>query len=168
MTERICLNKALKNSVHVVLFIPPPIYGQIPLILGISGIGFSLYNDPELMRAITLQRKSDICIPRNETERPHYQFPYLCICERFIYSQERIGPPILLEQNRQTDPGNILYKSQPRPDPRGMPGLLQPPGPADTMQRLALMMAVMVLGMPQVHSCHASTYPGCCGIERCR
>jgi hypothetical protein len=25
------------------------------------------------------------------------------------------------------------------------------------MQRLALMMAVMVLGMPQVHSCHAST-----------
>jgi hypothetical protein len=25
------------------------------------------------------------------------------------------------------------------------------------MQRLALMMAVMVLGMPQVHSCHANT-----------
>ncbi len=25
------------------------------------------------------------------------------------------------------------------------------------MQRLALMMAVMVLGMPQVHSCHTST-----------
>jgi hypothetical protein len=28
------------------------------------------------------------------------------------------------------------------------------------MQRLALMMAVMVLGMPQVHSCHASANPG--------
>jgi hypothetical protein len=27
------------------------------------------------------------------------------------------------------------------------------------MQRLALMMAVMVLGMPQVHSCHTSTSP---------
>ncbi len=25
------------------------------------------------------------------------------------------------------------------------------------MQRLALMMAVMVLGMPQVHSCHTTT-----------
>ncbi len=41
----------------------------------------------------------------------------------------------------------------------GMPGLLQPPGPADPVQRLALMMALMVLGMPLVHSCHTST--GC-------
>ncbi len=37
--------------------------------------------------------------------------------------------------------------------PMGMPGLLQPPGPADPIQRLALMMALMVLGMPQVYSC---------------
>jgi hypothetical protein len=35
--------------------------------------------------------------------------------------------------------------------------LLQPPGPIDLMQRLALMMAVMVLGMPQVHSCNIAT-----------
>jgi hypothetical protein len=39
--------------------------------------------------------------------------------------------------------------------PMGMPGLLQPPGPADPIQRLAL----MVLGMPQVYSCHVAT--GC-------
>jgi hypothetical protein len=38
-----------------------------------------------------------------------------------------------------------------------MPGLLQPPGPMDPMQRLALMMAVMVLGMLQVHSCNIAT-----------
>jgi hypothetical protein len=38
--------------------------------------------------------------------------------------------------------------------PMGMPGLLQPPGPADPLQRLALMMALMVLGMPPVYSCH--------------
>jgi len=38
--------------------------------------------------------------------------------------------------------------------------LHQPPGPADIMQRLALMMAVMVLGMPQVHSCHAGRDSG--------
>jgi hypothetical protein len=50
-------------------------------------------------------------------------------------------------------------QGQPFPDPRGMPGLLQPPRPVDPMQRLALMMAVMVLGMPQVHSCHISTSP---------
>ncbi len=43
--------------------------------------------------------------------------------------------------------------------PRRMPGLLQPPGPADPVQRLALMMALMVLGMPPVYSCHATT--GC-------
>jgi hypothetical protein len=50
-------------------------------------------------------------------------------------------------------------RGQPFPDPRRIPGLLQPPGPTDPMQRLALMMAVMVLGMPQVHSCHASASP---------
>jgi hypothetical protein len=43
--------------------------------------------------------------------------------------------------------------------PMGMPGLLQPPGPADPVQRLALMMALMVLGMPTTYSCHVPT--GC-------
>ncbi len=38
-------------------------------------------------------------------------------------------------------------RGQPPPNPRGMPGLLQPPGLVDPMQRLALMMAVMVLGI---------------------
>ncbi len=37
--------------------------------------------------------------------------------------------------------------------------MLQPPGPADPIQRLALMMALMVLEMPQVYSCHVPT--GC-------
>jgi hypothetical protein len=45
------------------------------------------------------------------------------------------------------------------PQPFGMPGLSQPPGPADPVQRLALMMALMVLGMPPVYSCHIPT--GC-------
>jgi hypothetical protein len=53
--------------------------------------------------------------------------------------QQPQGPPLLL--------------------PMGMPGLLQPPGPVDPVQRLALMMALMVLGMPQVYSCHTNT--GC-------
>jgi hypothetical protein len=41
--------------------------------------------------------------------------------------------------------------------------LLQPPGPADPMQRLALMMALMVLGMPPAYSCHVPTG---CGLPR--
>jgi hypothetical protein len=46
------------------------------------------------------------------------------------------------------------------PQPMGMPGLLQPPGTADPVQRLALMMALMVLGMPPVYSCHISAGGG--------
>ncbi len=38
----------------------------------------------------------------------------------------------------------------------GVPGLLQPPGPVDPVQRLALMMVLMVLGMPPVLSCHTT------------
>ncbi len=37
--------------------------------------------------------------------------------------------------------------------------MLQPPGPVDPIQRLALIMALMVLGMPQVYSCNTAT--GC-------
>jgi hypothetical protein len=68
------------NWAYSLPFIPPPVCGTI--------------KDPELMRAITLKRRSDLYIPKNETARPHSQFPHTCICERFIYSQERIGPPI--------------------------------------------------------------------------
>jgi hypothetical protein len=45
-------------------------------------------------------------------------------------------------------------QGQLRLDPRGMPGLLQPAVRMDTMQRLALMMAVMILGVPQVQGCN--------------
>ncbi len=44
----------------------------------------------------SLQRRSDLCIPRNETARPRSQFPDSCICEWYIYSY------ILLQQNRRT------------------------------------------------------------------
>ncbi len=62
-----------------------------------------------MLRAITsstLQRNFDLCIPRKEIARPQSQFPHLCACERSIYST--IGPPIFLQQNRQTD---TVYKS---------------------------------------------------------
>ncbi len=56
-----------------------------------------------------LQRKFHLCIPFLGIARPQFQFPHLCVCERFTYS--RIGPHIWLQQNRQTNPGNTVYKS---------------------------------------------------------
>ncbi len=38
---------------------------------------------------VTLQTRSDLCIPRNETARPRSQFPHSCKCARFIYSHDR-------------------------------------------------------------------------------
>jgi hypothetical protein len=57
--------------------------------------------------------------------------------------------------------GGVVGPQQPQGlpllNPVGMPGLLLPPGPIDPMQRLALMMTVMVLGMPQVYSCNITS-----------
>ncbi len=36
-----------------------------------------------------LQRKSHLCIPILEIARPQSSFPNSCVCERFIYSQDR-------------------------------------------------------------------------------
>jgi hypothetical protein len=54
----------------------------------------------------SLYRKSDLCMPRNETALSHSQFLHSCISYRFLCIS-RISLPIWLQQNRQTDPGNI-------------------------------------------------------------
>ncbi len=41
------------------------------------------------LQSVALYRKSDLCIPRKETARPPSQFFNLCICEQFLYSQDR-------------------------------------------------------------------------------
>jgi hypothetical protein len=51
-----------------------------------------------------LQRKSHLCIPVLGTARPQSQFQHSCVCERFMYSQNR--STYILEQNRQIDCGN--------------------------------------------------------------
>jgi hypothetical protein len=56
----------------------------------------------------TLQRNFDLYFPRKGIARP--QFRHSCACEP-IYSIPTIGPTIFLQQNRQTDHGNIHYKS---------------------------------------------------------
>jgi hypothetical protein len=51
-----------------------------------------------------LQRNPILCVPRKKTARPQSQFPHSCLCELFIYSQDRstyfpasrIGRPIVV------------------------------------------------------------------------
>ncbi len=57
-----------------------------------------------------LYRKFETNIPINETAQTRSQFLNSCFGERFIYIPT-IGPPILLQENRWTDRGNIYTKS---------------------------------------------------------
>ncbi len=61
-----------------------------------------------LVEGRALQRKSHLCVPFRGSARPRSQFPHSCVCERFIYSQDR--STCFLQQNRQINRGNI-YKS---------------------------------------------------------
>ncbi len=54
---------------------------------------------------LTLQRKSHLCIPFLGISQPQPQFLHSCVCERFVQSQDR--STYFLQQNRQTDRGNI-------------------------------------------------------------
>jgi hypothetical protein len=58
-----------------------------------------------VMLIITLQRKFHLCIPFLGIAWPQSQFPHSCVCERFIYSQDRSTH--FLQQNRQINCGNI-------------------------------------------------------------
>jgi hypothetical protein len=57
----------------------------------------------------TLQRQFRLhtCIPFLGIARPQPQFPHSCVCERFIYSQDR--STYFLQQKRQTNRGNIQF-----------------------------------------------------------
>ncbi len=58
-----------------------------------------------------LQRQFRLYIPFLGIARPQPQFPHSCVCERFIYSQDR--STWFLQQNRQTHHGNIcIIRSQ--------------------------------------------------------
>jgi hypothetical protein len=57
-----------------------------------------------VLEAATPQRKSPLCIPFLGIARPQSQFPHSCVCERFIYSQDR--STYFPQQNRQLDSGN--------------------------------------------------------------
>ncbi len=61
---------------------------------------------------------SDLCVPRNEIAVPRYvQTRIINVLPPNFYSHvsdlkiHRIGLPILVQPNRQTNPGNTVYKS---------------------------------------------------------
>ncbi len=51
----------------------------------LSKAGPSIYPERRGYWQLTLQTRSDLCIPRNETVWPRSQFLHSCICERFLY-----------------------------------------------------------------------------------
>jgi hypothetical protein len=55
----------------------------------------------------TLQRRSDLCIPKNETASPHCQFPRLCIWERLIHILPQSVHLFCCSKLRQIDSENI-------------------------------------------------------------
>jgi hypothetical protein len=52
-----------------------------------------------------MQRNLNLYISRKGIAWPHSQFPHFCVCERSY--NPTFGPPIFLQQNRQTDQRNI-------------------------------------------------------------
>jgi hypothetical protein len=63
-----------------------------------------------ISKVYSLQRKSHFCISRKETARPQSQFPHPCISVSGLHIPT-IGPPIFLQQNRQTDLWEYINRS---------------------------------------------------------
>jgi hypothetical protein len=62
--------------------------------------------------------------------------------------------PTRQQQSRLSNGAPQMALMQPVRNQGGMKGLLQPAVQAEGMQRLAVMLALMVLGSPQVYRCH--------------
>ena len=58
----------------------------------------------------TLQRQFRLYIPFLGIARPQPQFLHSCVCERFIYSQDR--STYFLQQKRQLHHGNTLFANR--------------------------------------------------------
>ncbi len=57
-------------------------------------------------------RKFELTIPRIGTASPQSQFPHSCVCERFIYSNDRAA--YSAAGNMWTDPGEDINRSPTR------------------------------------------------------
>jgi hypothetical protein len=65
----------------------------------------SPHKNCQYFSSLHCNRKSHLCIPFMGIARPQSQFPHLCICEQYIYSQDR--STYFLQQNRRIIRGNI-------------------------------------------------------------
>ncbi len=54
----------------------------------------------QIRSILAMYRKSNLCIPKKGVVRPQSQFLHSCVCERFIYSQDR---STYLATEKQTD-----------------------------------------------------------------
>ncbi len=65
----------------------------------VGGVGSSLISIEPGISSLSLRRRFELCIPRNQTARPCSKFPYSYICQRFLYSHllccSQIGRPIV-------------------------------------------------------------------------
>ncbi len=82
---------------------------DLPILLQeICGCGpiLGIYKSPLVRHTAKNQyRKFETNNPRKGIERPRFQFPHSCGCERFIYSHNRSA--YSAAGNMWTDPGNI-------------------------------------------------------------
>ncbi len=66
---------------------------------------FTFDTDQAQIYSIYTEQKYHLCIPFLGIAWPQPQFPHSCVCERFIYSQDR--STYFLQQNGQIDRVNI-------------------------------------------------------------
>jgi hypothetical protein len=71
----------------------PPSWAS-PLVFGLNGYDSNQIEKKDKKATAAqgrtaLQRRSHLCIPFLGIARPQSLFPHLCVCERFIYSQDR-------------------------------------------------------------------------------
>ncbi len=66
-----------------------------------------LENQCPSVYGLQCKTKSNLWIPGKGIAGPQTQFLHSCVCKRFIYSHAGSGPHIWVQQNRQTNPGNI-------------------------------------------------------------
>jgi hypothetical protein len=76
--------------------------------------GSVLRDEKRVGQEDALQRNFGLCNPRKGTARPQSQFPHSCALRMFVSYLyiPTISPPIFLQQNRQTDSGNFINRSQ--------------------------------------------------------
>jgi hypothetical protein len=99
---------SLSNSLRLACKIREQTYIAVNKVTVFSSFLFADFHPLQSFKSdSTLQEKFHFCIPRKGFARPQSQFSHSCVRERFVQYIHRIGLHIFLQQNRQTDRGNL-------------------------------------------------------------